>query len=229
MPLGKVNAPFCFAGPAASWFPACAQGFKDSFNITMAHILLAVGWLAYGFVHSLMASLSAKNFVKKTVPQAASYYRIFYNIFATLTFILLIYYQFQIEKTRLWNPSLSMTVIGGGLAGIGLGVVLAAVAQYDMAEFTGLDRLRQESPPESTLKTTGLSGLVRHPLYTGTLLVLWGFWLMDSSLASLIMATCLSAYIRIGIHFEEKKLLREFGEEYAHYQQRVPMLFPAFL
>lgn len=193
----------------------------------MPHIILAAGWLAYGFVHSLMASLSVKNMVRNQLPRAAAYYRIFYNIFATLTFILLLYYQYRIEKIRLWIPTLTTTVLGGALIGIGLGVILTALRQYDLAEFAGTDAFKPSTSPKSRLKTNGLSGLVRHPLYTGTLLLLWGLWLFEASLGSLIMAICLSAYIRVGIYLEEKKLLREFGREYARYRQRVPMLFPS--
>jgi protein-S-isoprenylcysteine O-methyltransferase Ste14 len=36
-------------------------------------------------------------------------------------------------------------------------------------------------------------------------------------------------YILIGTYFEERKLLREFGEEYAKYRQNTPMLIPGLL
>jgi protein-S-isoprenylcysteine O-methyltransferase Ste14 len=36
----------------------------------------------------------------------------------------------------------------------------------------------------------------------------------------------LSLYLVIGALFEERKLLQEFGEDYAAYQDRTPMLFP---
>jgi methanethiol S-methyltransferase len=193
----------------------------------MSHIILAIGWLAYGFVHSFTASPSVKNLVQNQFPRFAPYYRILYNTLATLTFILLLYYQYRIEKIRLWTPSLGTTVLGWSLAGIGLGVILMALRQYDLAEFAGTDALRSAPPRKNTLKTQGLLGLVRHPLYTGTLLLLWGLWVFDASLSSLIMAVCLSTYIRVGIYFEEKKLLRQFGRKYAWYRHRVPMLFPS--
>jgi protein-S-isoprenylcysteine O-methyltransferase Ste14 len=33
-------------------------------------------------------------------------------------------------------------------------------------------------------------------------------------------------YIFIGAYFEERKLLREYGEVYAEYKSRTPMLIP---
>ncbi len=195
----------------------------------MAYIILAIGWLGYGATHSLLAALKVKNLIQTRLGNYARYYRIFYNIFATFTLILLLYYQAQIDKIWLWQPSLGHTIGGGALAGIGLGVILAALWQYDLAEFSGLDRLRPTGARKGTLTTTGLSGVVRHPLYTGTLLLIWGLWLFDLSLGTLIMALSLSVYIRVGIYFEEKKLLREFGDSYHRYKQRVPMLFPSLL
>jgi protein-S-isoprenylcysteine O-methyltransferase Ste14 len=35
-----------------------------------------------------------------------------------------------------------------------------------------------------------------------------------------------SLYLIIGMYFEERKLLREFGVEYERYQKQVPILFP---
>jgi protein-S-isoprenylcysteine O-methyltransferase Ste14 len=36
----------------------------------------------------------------------------------------------------------------------------------------------------------------------------------------------LTVYILVGAYFEERKLLREFGREYADYQSITPMLIP---
>jgi len=33
-------------------------------------------------------------------------------------------------------------------------------------------------------------------------------------------------YILVGVYFEERKLLREFGQEYAEYRSITPMLIP---
>jgi protein-S-isoprenylcysteine O-methyltransferase Ste14 len=68
--------------------------------------------------------------------------------------------------------------------------------------------------------------LVRHPLYTFSLLVLWlNPVVSQNSLAFYLGATL---YIVIGAYFEERKLLREFGEAYADYMRRTPMLIPFF-
>jgi protein-S-isoprenylcysteine O-methyltransferase Ste14 len=72
--------------------------------------------------------------------------------------------------------------------------------------------------------TGGLYHYVRHPLYTFSLLILWLSPTM--TLNSFIVYLALTIYILIGIVFEERKLLREFGEEYANYRSITPMLIP---
>ena len=57
------------------------------------------------------------------------------------------------------------------------------------------------------------------------ILFLWLTPVLTASL--LVIYTGLSLYIRIGIYFEERKLMREFGEQYAAYRAVTPMLFPA--
>jgi protein-S-isoprenylcysteine O-methyltransferase Ste14 len=42
----------------------------------------------------------------------------------------------------------------------------------------------------------------------------------------LVLYISLTAYTIIGAHFEERKLLREFGEDYAVYKKNTPMLVP---
>jgi protein-S-isoprenylcysteine O-methyltransferase Ste14 len=36
----------------------------------------------------------------------------------------------------------------------------------------------------------------------------------------------LTLYLILGAIYEERKLVREFGEQYTRYQERVPMLIP---
>ena len=77
-----------------------------------------------------------------------------------------------------------------------------------------------------TLQQTGLHRYVRHPLYFGTLLFVWGLLLLLPMLSNLIAAVALTVYVLIGIQLEEIKLFLEYGEAYKQYSRRVPMLIP---
>jgi len=69
--------------------------------------------------------------------------------------------------------------------------------------------------------------VVRHPLYTFSLLFIWlSPSVSQNSLTVYIGATL---YTLIGAYFEERKLLREFGEAYAIYKNTTPMLIPGLV
>jgi protein-S-isoprenylcysteine O-methyltransferase Ste14 len=83
--------------------------------------------------------------------------------------------------------------------------------------------------PASELKVDGIHRFVRHPLYSGTILFVWGLFFVFPFLNNLIAVILLTLYLFIGISFEEKKLVKEFGEKYQAYILKVPMLIPRFL
>jgi protein-S-isoprenylcysteine O-methyltransferase Ste14 len=102
-------------------------------------------------------------------------------------------------------------------------LLLAAVLQTDALSFIGVRQLI-EKEQTGDLVTNGFYRFVRHPLYTFSLLILW----LSPSVTrnTFVVYAALTLYILIGIIFEERKLQREFGQQYAHYKSITPMLFP---
>ncbi len=74
-------------------------------------------------------------------------------------------------------------------------------------------------------KTTGASGVVRHPWYLGGIILVWSaFAQMYPS--TVIRAIIISCYFVIGSVLEERKLLAHYGMIYSVYQEQVSMLLP---
>ena len=184
-------------------------------------IILALLWLTYGLVHTVLAMNSVKEFFKGIT----RYYRLIYNILAVLLILPILNYQFSIPSQPLLEKSLLNQILGGLMMTSGLFLAYKALISYNLAEFIGTQSLRQSSAP-STFNQDELSSIVRHPLYLGILVFLWGWFGFSGLLSSLVTALSLTIYIRIGIYFEEKKLVEQFGKVYEDYQKKVPMLIP---
>lgn len=77
------------------------------------------------------------------------------------------------------------------------------------------------------LKTDGIYERIRHPSYTGLLLIVTGFSLIMSSLYSflaLVVPVFMAISYRIGV--EEKLMINEFGDSYRQYKIKTKKIIP---
>jgi hypothetical protein len=78
-----------------------------------------------------------------------------------------------------------------------------------------------------TLCMEGLYQLVRHPLYSGNILVLFGFISFTNSLIWLaLLLAFLFFYYPPAIKYEDTKLSNLFGEAWSSWSKTTPALFP---
>ncbi|MDW8227082.1 MAG: isoprenylcysteine carboxylmethyltransferase family protein [Anaerolineales bacterium] len=195
----------------------------------MLWIVLAV--FAWGGAHSLLAALEVKEAVyRRFGDPARHWYRLAYNLFATVTFLPVLALLFVLPDKRLYVvpfPWAALMVLAQMLAVV---AILVALWQTDLWDFLGLKAFWSGAPEGRTvgmgnsLRTDGLYRYVRHPLYTAGLLVLWLSPWMSQNLLALNLA--LTVYILVGAVFEERKLVREFGDAYRRYQAQTPMFLP---
>jgi protein-S-isoprenylcysteine O-methyltransferase Ste14 len=74
--------------------------------------------------------------------------------------------------------------------------------------------------------TTGVYSIIRHPQYFGGILAHIGFSFILSGLYSLLVTPLVIALVYIISWKEEIELTKEFGQKYADYKMKVPMLIP---
>jgi hypothetical protein len=80
----------------------------------------------------------------------------------------------------------------------------------------------------SELATSGPYSLVRHPLYTGNILVVTGFALENGQWWALPLAALFFwFYYPTAIHYEDRKLHGLFGEAWERWAGTVPALMPS--
>lgn len=178
----------------------------------------------WGIVHSLLASIRFKNSLRHLFGERLmKFYRLFYNIFAVISILPVLYLMIVLPDRVLYQiPSPWSFLMRAGQV-ISVLLLLVAVLQTDVLSFVGLRQLFEEEK-KGNLVIHGLYRFVRHPLYTFSLGILW---LSPSvTVNTFIVYAALTIYILIGIVFEERKLLSEFGQDYAAYKSITPMLIP---
>lgn len=189
------------------------------------HILLAVLWIVYGVLHSLLADTGVKNWLSRQMGQISIQYRLIYTLFAFISLVAILLYQVNLASPLVFPHFLSLKLIGVLITVTGLSIMLYCIRKYFMS-LSGLRTLIEPEKAGTELMITDIHQYVRHPLYLGTFLAIWGLWLVMPYLSLLISDVIITVYTLIGINLEEKKLEQLFGERYKIYKQKVPRLLP---
>ena len=181
---------------------------------------------AFGVQHSVMARAGFKRAWTRLVPQAVE--RSAYVLVSAVVVLLLV---------RFWRPIPGVvwsaepgapTVTIRLLFAAGLALVVASSFAIDHGELFGLRRVwgryRGVVERPSAFRVPALYRVVRHPMQLGTLVAFWATPLM--TVGHLVLAAAMTAYVLVGISFEERDLVRTFGDEYLRYRERVPKLIP---
>lgn len=194
---------------------------SDLSSALPAQLPLAGAWVLYAVFHSLTASHTCKEWVKRQWPNFFASYRIFYNVLAVLLLVPVALLAVRTPGPTLWAWHGAMAWLMNGLAIAALISLLRSGGGYDLMIFLGLRRNVEEMAPR--LVISGWHRFVRHPWYSLGLVLIWT---RDMSAANFISAEAITMYFLIGSRLEERKLVAEFGHRYQEYQRRVPRLFP---
>ena len=186
----------------------------------MLYFLLFFSWVAYFFVHSVLASWPVKEFFRKRLQTKFHLYRLAYTIISSSGLLGLLFLNGSIPAPYFFESKGVVRYVSLLLATFGVFVINAAFRQYKLSSFLGL---RKE---EEIFSNSGILNKVRHPIYSGIILIVVGFFFFNPNLPTLISASCIFCYLAIGIRLEEKKLIQQFGNTYLEYKKRVPMLTP---
>ncbi len=211
--------------------PACL--YNEGMEIPSGFWGTLIACAVYGAVHSALASHAVKGWAERRFGSLAQRtYRLFFVFMASLTTLALVAVPLILPDRPLYVipfPWVALTLTVQAFALWGL---LMALRQTDAFSFLGLRQLSQPQPlrrraQSGELITSGFYGMVRHPLYLFSLILLWLFPVVTWNIFALMIG--LTVYLYVGTLLEERKLLDEFGEAYAQYRRTTPMIFPRLL
>jgi protein-S-isoprenylcysteine O-methyltransferase Ste14 len=177
--------------------------------------------------HSVMARQAFKRWWVRIVPRSVE--RSTY-VLATSVVLAVVFWQWRpIPAPIVWRIENAAAVqLLWAVFWLGWLLVLSSTFLINHFELFGLQqvfsRLTGRTMPATAFKTPLLYRYVRHPLYLGILLSLWSVPAMTAG--HLLFSTGLSSYILVGIWFEERDLIAQFGERYRRYRAQVGMLVP---
>jgi len=194
----------------------------------MPYILLVLLWVAWCALHSALISPAVTERLQARFPNSVRYYRILYNLFAVVSLLPVLAYAFSLKGTPLvtWaGPWRFVPILLGVVA---LLFFAAGGRRYDFLQFLGLRQMKDESAcgvltEDCSLDTGGILSVVRHPWYSGGMLLVWARPL-DAAAIWTNLVIC--GYFVVGAILEERKLKALFGRPYTDYQRRVSMFLP---
>jgi methanethiol S-methyltransferase len=164
--------------------------------------------------HSIMARTGAKAWLIRLMPPDLE--RTIYVWIASVLF-LAVCWLWQPLPGVIWNTSgvvswslVAVQLLGGWLT-------LRAARIVGVWELAGVRQPDHTRPIAFT--ASGPFAIVRHPIYLGWLLIVFGTPVMTTS--QLLFAVVSSAYLVAAIPFEERSLLEAFPDQYGAYQRQM--------
>ena len=196
----------------------CAYSYLVAWSTPNGSMTLAAGVFDVVLVsvfathHSVFARDRVKRWLAETIAE-----RLLRSVYVWAASVLLII------ACLLWQP------IGGTLYRatgwraiphtliqlLGVLIIARAVSVINALELAGIRRTQAVAP----LQVTGPYRLVRHPVYLGWILALFGAAHMTGD--RLAFATITTIYLLIAIPWEERSLVSTFGDEYERYKRQV--------
>ena len=187
-----------------------------------AFLIYGAAWLSFGILHSLLAG-------ERLTPLCGAYARFVYNAIAVLHILGVFavgHWAFGGDDPFNMADAMIWALRVAHVAGWGLFAV--ALRYYDLGLLAGTKQIRQAragkpEPDFEPLHLTGFHRYVRHPLYGAAFVILWTSALSPLGLATAFWGTL---YLLAGTYFEERRLVRLYGETYKTYREQVPAFLP---
>jgi protein-S-isoprenylcysteine O-methyltransferase Ste14 len=171
----------------------------------MSTIPLVVA-IAIGFVTALLTFLKVKGSLG---------FKILYSIFRGVVFFA-IFYNPLIGQPQVLDV-MSVKIIG--LIALTIGLVLACLGGKQLVK----TELRGIKGIPDRLITEGLYTRIRHPINLGLMLIFFGWYAVFPGVYSILFVVCLITALVIETFWEERNLIKKFGNEYLEYKENVGM------
>jgi protein-S-isoprenylcysteine O-methyltransferase Ste14 len=139
-------------------------------------------------------------------------------IFALLFFIIWILDSFFLKLTIQLNDNVPI------LLRIPVAVILLCLSGY--CAWSGLSIVFGEVREKPSVIRKGVFGVIRHPIYVSEMLLYLGVLILSISLAATVVWVVATVFLYYLSYYEERLLLKRFGDEFRDYMADVGMWIP---
>ncbi|HKW16474.1 MAG TPA: isoprenylcysteine carboxylmethyltransferase family protein [Terriglobales bacterium] len=194
--------------------------------VGIAVVIDAVLLSLFALQHSIMARQGFKARWTRVVSWHVE--RSTFVVAATAVLALLLW-QWRPIPGKIWDvQGTTLGTVLSGLFWFGWGILLVSTFLINHFELFGLHQVwayfRGKEFHSPDFKAPAFYRVVRHPIYLGFVIAFWSAPVM--TVGHLLFAVATTGYILVGIFFEERDLMRAYGQKYRDYRARVPMLVP---
>jgi protein-S-isoprenylcysteine O-methyltransferase Ste14 len=200
----------------------------------MTAAVTALAFLVFALLHSITVSSAFKGFVAKFAGERwmRAWYRLAFTVFSFVTAFAAAYIIWTQPDTTFFTPPWYVSWPAHAVQLAGVFIMFEAMRPFSAGYFSGWKQASEylktgrtggdiEGIADNTLVTTGVYGLVRHPMYlAGIMIFLFEPVITANNLALRAFAV---AYFIWGGYIEERRFAPAFGDAYQEYRRKVPM------
>ena len=197
--------------------------------------VLPTGWavsidlgliLLFGLQHSIMARSGFKQSISRVIPphvERATFVLVSSGVLAFLM------WQWRPLATPLWDVESEQTAIVlwlvNALGWVGVPLSSLMIDHFDLFGIKQtFSHFRRASMKRTGFVTPLLYKYVRHPMMTSFFIA---FWITPQmTVGHALLSLGMSLYVLVGVHFEERALVRELGLDYERYRATTPKFVP---
>ncbi|VTU26745.1 Putative protein-S-isoprenylcysteine methyltransferase [Variovorax sp. PBS-H4] len=224
-------ATFVYAIGFVGNMPLLPKTIDSGASVALVETLLVDVMLLglFAVQHSVMARRGFKRWWTRLIPESVE--RSTFVLAASAALALLLWQWRPLAQPVIWSVDDPVARIAlQAVFWLGWGVLLISTFLINHFELFGLRqvwaKLRNRALPAADFRTPLFYRHVRHPIYLGFILAFWAAPTMTAG--HLLFAAASTGYILVGIWFEERDLVEQFGQRYQAYRHQVGMLLPRF-
>ena len=185
-------------------------------------VIIAIGWIIF-WLYWIVSAAGSK---KSTASHIKQFVGIRLVLIGLATLLTLLFHRLPASFTNHYLATTNNTaVLALGLILFLLGLFLAVWARIHLGKNWGMPMTQKQNPE---LVTSGPYRYIRHPIYSGILLMVFGSFL-DVNVYWLLVFILAAVFFIYSAVAEERLMMQQFPKTYLPYKARTKMLVPFIL